>query len=425
MNVLEEYLILEKVAKENKRLCQIRKELCLARKASLSSLDNAFKAISHLSFHFESLSFEERMLFSSYKPFSSELLLNVLVLFHLRYEKNVDKNKLKEGYLETIRLKNLLLKGDDAFSLMEEASQTPFVLPEVVKSIPSLYEALSLEIPQDIYTDLVASFGKEKTRKLVASLEKKPLLAYGLVDETTAKKEYDRDKDFIAYDVLGDREVLYTYLGDEKKIGEEIKQKRLFSLSFLQASALSNLSFPLLSSSFLYLNGCPSLLSLYSAFQSEKVSGMTLALFDDEKSVQKAKEEKKRYQLSSYNLLVSSNALLKTYASPESFDLVTVSGLDSKNSIPQSCFALPFLRKEQLLLNQKKILSAMEEGVYFVKKGGYLLYLAHSYLRLETDEVLKTFCFKHPEFETILVHKVFYEIEKTVGGYYAILRRKS
>ena len=416
-DLIPELLTLKSILIQHKSIHESMFRLKHNERVSAPRLERVKTRIHYVLKHKESLSFECQNLFSQYQSDEDEYLLLLLTLSILRNE-NAEKEKCEEAYSKTFQ--TMRMRGDSLtnFEIVYQASRKPFVISDEVKNSPYLYNSLLLEMPDFFLSELYQDYSSSESLSLVKSIKKRPLHYYKSVDDKAPTKDGYQEID------LDDGTKMF-----ESKAScstKDMKEMNLYPVRYIENIALSRLSFSSLSTKILLLGLKEVNSYLPFAYRLKDCY---------EKKIVEVEEDSVRYRYA-VNLsiqhhfdyvkpLCSSFALIKTYLLYESFDVVAYSASDSNVGYARKKIEiLPSLEKKTFLANISKEKEELMESSMFVNKGGVLLFIASSFLKKETKEVIQDFLMKNKEFTLEDESFILADRSDSDLGYYAILRRK-
>ncbi len=412
---IPELLMLKRILVERKTLRDAFFATSLTERVSKVRLTVAKNRVLEVLRHYQTLSFECRNLFPSYEIGKEESHLVMLALVILR-KKEEETETVRASLTETFSSLRLFGDPEKVFSLLLAASKAPFVVPEEVKRSPYFYNSLLLEVPEFLLRRLSEDYGAKEAVRIAKSLHGKCLSTYGA------------SKDRPENSILTEAKVNETtsYFRSQRPLPLN-KQKELFlyPVSFFEVNALSVASIPPLSPSVL-LFGLENPISIlpYSFLLEDSFRPELVPVLSDGVKYRMAVDLSFEYHRKNMKAIFSEPSYVKTYLPYGHYDLVTCYALDSGIGLSRKKpELLPSLRKEELLSYNKADAERIKEAASFVKKEGFLLYLSHSLLKAEGQNIVDSFLSRHKEFTLVAEKTVFpYETEED-GGYYAILRR--
>ncbi len=416
-DLIPELLTLKSILIQHKSIHESMFRLKHNERVSAPRLERVKTRIHYVLKHKESLSFECQNLFPQYQSDEDEYLLLLLTLSILRNE-NVEKEKCEEAYLKTFQA--MRMRGDSLtnFEIAYQASRKAFVISDEVKNSPYLYNSLLLEMPDFFLSELYQDYSSSESLSIVKSIKKRPFHYYKSVDDKAPTKDGYQEID------LDDGTKMF-----ESKVPcstKDMKEMNLYPVRYVENIALSKLTFSSLSTKILLLGLKEVNSYLPFAYRLKDCY---------EKKLVEVEEDSVRYRYA-VNLsiqhhfdyvkpLCSSFALIKTYLPYESFDIVVYSASDSNVGYARKKIEiLPSLEKKTFLANVSKEKEELNESSLFVNKGGVLLFIASSFLKKETKEVIQDFLMKNKEFTLEDESFILADRSDSDLGYYAILRRK-
>lgn len=416
-DLIPELLTLKSILIQHKSIHESMFRLKHNERVSAPRLERVKTRIHYVLKHKESLSFECQNLFSQYQSDEDEYLLLLLALSILRNE-NAEKEKCEEAYSKTFQ--TMRMRGDSLtnFEIVYQASRKPFVISDEVKNSPYLYNSLLLEMPDFFLSELYQDYSSSESLSIVKSIKKRPLHYYKSIDDKAPTKDGYQEID------LDDGTKMFESKAPCST--KDMKEMNLYPVRYIENIALSRLSFSSLSTKILLLGLKEVNSYLPFAYRLKDCY---------EKKLVEVEEDSVRYRYA-VNLsiqhhfdyvkpLCSSFALIKTYLPYESFDVVVYSASDSTVGYARKKIEiLPSLEKKTFLANISKEKEELMESSMFVNKGGVLLFIASSFLKKETKEVIQDFLMKNKEFTLEDESFILADRSDSDLGYYAILRRK-
>lgn len=343
--------------------------------------------------NYQKLSFEEKELFSDCPPYSDAFFLNVVMLFQLR-NKEIPTDELKAFYFRRFKDSYSDCVKERNFSLLLQASASPFVFTKEIKEFREVYLSLLLEVPSFLIRDYEGFLSASEEKNVLSSYWKKPKDFY--LPSSTERTGLIRLEDSFL-------------ISSSKEEDEDVRTFYPFEI------ALSSLSLPRLQPKVLLSSSCPR----YAVESLSRRLSSSLPVLDVCVSQKRPSD---RMGFCHYHD-VGADQLLSRLR-PRDYDLVLVMGKDNRLSYNDGEFLLPGLTKEKLEDAKTRILQAIRSYSGFVKKGGYLVYVSESVSSYETILVRNSFLSQYgKEFESI---RSRFSLPSEVGsraGYFMIFRR--
>lgn len=416
-DLIPELLTLKSILIQHKSIHESMFRLKHNERVSAPRLERVKTRIHYVLKHKESLSFECQNLFSQYKSDEDEFLLLLLTLSLLRNE-HAEKEKCEEAYLETFQAMRMSGDGKENFEVIYQASLKPFVIPDDVKKSPSLYNSLLLEMPDFFLSELYHDYSPTESLSIVKSIRKRPLHYYKSIDDKNPTKDGYKEIDLDDGTKLFETKTSYST--------KDMKEMNLYPVRYVENIALSKIGFSSLSTKILLLglkevnSYLPFAYRLKDCYEKQLVE-----VEEDSVRYRYAVNLSIQHHFDYVKPLCSSFTLIKTYLPYESFDVVVYSASDSNVGYARKKIEiLPSLEKKTFLTNINKEKEELKESSMFVNKGGVLLFIASSFLKKETKEVINDFLMKNKEFTLEDESVILADRSDSDLGYYAILRRK-
>jgi hypothetical protein len=415
-------LCLKSVLSEHRSYHDVLSRALTHEKLSLGGKDALRKTLWCALRHYQTLSFEAMNLFAEDENSSDERYLTLVALTQFRYLKGKNP-EVFEAYRATFA--ELSLQGDAAkrFAIISKAAQKPFVIPESLKSAPSLYNSLSLEIPEFLWKKLSEFYGPAQAASIALSLHFPP--TFFVAPDATARTEVFSAKTYIPVQVK-DQYPLYRLQGIANPFGlPEIQDHRLCFVPYVFAAAVNAVPLPQNSPRLLITGNISSDPCSYLARRiHDCYDPEVMALFEDSLRFRLASDAKERLSLDDLTLQNEPLPLLKTYVAFDSFDVVFCFGKDSGIGMARKVpSVLPSLTEKEIVSSGKKTLAGLLETSEFVKKEGTLVFVSGSLLKEETRDIVARFLTLRKNF-TLAQDLLLLPFENNSdGGYFAVLKR--
>lgn len=408
INFVPEFLVL----KECKKRKVSFQEACFKIKTTTTISSSHLKKLAYntkiILSHYFSLNYETFYLFPDIKKDSSESIFISLLLGHLHYLEE-DEKEIKEGFLDAIKTLRLSLSVDELNICLKRKDED--MISRVKIEDEKKYLSLRFELPLFLLSLLLSQYDKKGALSVIKNLHGKENHLY--------LKNKDQK---INHPKLKEENVLSipSYIGKIENSNQLLKDKVLLKADYLPLKALSNIS---------SFYGVTSVLlcNLYDYFLPDciylllknKTSLQIQTFIKNSLLYRKAVNYNTNKKISFISAPIE---MIKTYIDPKDKSIVLISGCSNllDNMIDPSIlckFEIDDVEKEK-----KKNLYRLFSTHCFVNEGGYLVYYNHSPLRKCNEEVIDEFLKTKDEFIKVKEENIddSYPLPK---GYYCILQR--
>lgn len=349
---------------------------------------------------------------------SNEHILSLIALYVLRYQKKVSKeivcSSFKSAWMNVRALGDL----NKTYEIIYNASLNPFAIDEKVKKSPVFYNSLILEMPDFLLKRFNEIYSSRVSLSISSSLHKKDVYFFGGINED--KEELSHNFKCVSFD---DFTLYYT---KKNMTIDEIKKLHLYPFSYLNSLAFSHLDLPVIAPKILTLNplNCFDLLHLHNKISSCVDYKLDCSSQDDI-SYRNFEDTIRFFNLKNVSVIKSDLNYVKTSFETNAYDYVILHGHDLKIGLARSQIGvLPSLSEHDIKRSYQRQCNELEESSYFVKDGGYLIFINNTLINEESYDVLSSFLKAHKDFYVIKEQIVLPQILDNDGGFYTILRKR-
>jgi hypothetical protein len=367
------------------------------------------------------LTFEEENLFPEVEKGSDEEKLNILALASLRILKE-DEEEAKVDFEAALSSLRLSLPAD-AFERIRKAVSKEIEIGDDVKEIPDYYNSLVLGIPEFLFTLLSTTLKPDEIAKSIFALQG-PATLYGIPD---LQKDPDFEKnhpELDSYPLASGFSLFRPKAGSS--FGELLHDNSLVLITRIAAESLDVLPSVGISPRIL-LWGEDNLSSLFFLSEKEKdVFGTEIvSAVKNSRRAEFLSDRVKELGLSSVRLLPTTLPLIKTYEKLASFDFVVARNASCSYGLsPMDPTSLINIEEKDLDKMVQEEMDELTEMSLFVKPEGQLVFQTFTFDRKTTADITKKFLSRNPLFELVNETTLLPRKENSIGGYYALFRRK-